>query len=100
MAHESYRTSGDRQVHGFRVFHDVTAGVRGNQSERVTTTGATHRYEPAGSTRLREQLAERDEIIVALQHVIRDLRHELENQRAEHAYAAFARPPRSSASSR
>jgi hypothetical protein len=27
---------------------------------------------------------------VALQHVIRDLRHELENLRAEHRYAAFA----------
>jgi hypothetical protein len=31
--------------------------------------------------RLREQLAERDEIIVALQHVIRDLQHEVVNLR-------------------
>ena len=39
---------------------------------------------------LREELAARDEIIVALQHVVRDLRHELENLRVEHVYAAFA----------
>lgn len=40
--------------------------------------------------RLREELACRDNVIVALQHVIRDLRHELENLRTEHLYAAFA----------
>jgi hypothetical protein len=39
---------------------------------------------------LRDQLAERDEIIVALQHVIRDLRHEIENRRVEDVYAEFA----------
>ena len=39
---------------------------------------------------LREELACRDEIILALQHVIRDLRHELENLRVEHAYGLFA----------
>jgi hypothetical protein len=39
---------------------------------------------------LREEVACRDEIIVALQHVIRDLRHELENLRAENRYASFA----------
>lgn len=50
-------------------------------------------YKPEGDLRLaklREELACRDEVIVALQHVIRDLRHELENLRAEHAYAVFA----------
>jgi hypothetical protein len=41
-------------------------------------------------------LAERDEIIVALQHVIRDLSHEIENLRVEGAYAALAQRPRSS----
>jgi len=40
--------------------------------------------------RLQEDLASRDEIIVALQHVVGDLRHELENLRVEHVYAAFA----------
>lgn len=40
--------------------------------------------------RLRDEVACRDEIIVALQHVIRDLRHELENLRVEHVYAGFA----------
>ena len=40
---------------------------------------------------LQEGLAARDEIIVALQHVIRDLRHELENLRAGPRYAEFAR---------
>jgi hypothetical protein len=50
-------------------------------------------YKPEGDlrlARLREELACRDEVIVALQHVIRDLRHELENLRTEHVYAAFA----------
>jgi hypothetical protein len=32
-------------------------------------------------------------VIVALQHVIRDLRHELENVRADNRYAAFALEP-------
>jgi hypothetical protein len=40
--------------------------------------------------RLHEQIAERDEIIVMLQHMIRDLRHETENLRAERAYGSFA----------
>lgn len=48
--------------------------------------------QPATTARLRDQLAERDEIIVALQHVIRDLRHELENVRVESAYAAALAP--------
>jgi hypothetical protein len=43
--------------------------------------------------RLQEELACRDEIIVALQHVIRELRHELENLRVEHCYAVFACEP-------
>jgi hypothetical protein len=42
---------------------------------------------------LREEVACRDEIVVALQHVIRDLRHELENLRAENRYALFACEP-------
>lgn len=42
--------------------------------------------------RLQEQLVERDEIIVALQQVVGDLRQEIENLRADRAYAAaFAR---------
>ena len=47
--------------------------------------------------RLQEEVADRDEIIVALQHVVRDLRHEIENLRADHVYLAFARsaPPSS-----
>ena len=48
-----------------------------------------HAAEPGTTARLRDQLAERDEIIVALQHVIRDLRHEVENLRVETAYVAF-----------
>jgi hypothetical protein len=45
--------------------------------------------------RLQEQLAERDEIILALQQVIRDQRHEIENLRVDRAYAAaFARSDR------
>jgi hypothetical protein len=50
-------------------------------------------YELEGNprvARLQEELACRDEIIVALQHVVRELRHELENLRAEHRYATFA----------
>jgi len=45
-------------------------------------------HEPEGDprlARLQEELACRDEIIVALQHVVRDLRHELENLRHLHA---------------
>jgi cell division protein FtsB len=38
--------------------------------------------------RLQEQLEERDEIIVALQHAIGDLRHEIETLRSDRAYAA------------
>lgn len=57
----------------------------------ATTALRPHRVEPATSERLRDQLAERDEIIVALQHVIRDLRHEVENLRVQTAYAALAR---------
>ena len=39
---------------------------------------------------LRKELACRDEIIVALQHVIRDQQHELENLRVENRFAVFA----------
>ena len=54
----------------------------------------SQRLEPATTlARLREHVAERDEIIVALQHVIRDLRHEIENLQAETAYAAYANRP-------
>ena len=56
----------------------------------ATTALRPHAVEPATTERLRDQLAERDEIIVALQHVIRDLRHEVENLRVVTAYAAFA----------
>jgi hypothetical protein len=65
----------------------------------VTPISALRRPEPAGVSRLRDQLAERDEIIVALQDVIRDLRHEIENLRVEDAYALLARRRRSDASS-
>jgi hypothetical protein len=41
--------------------------------------------------RLQQQLTDRDEIIVALQHIIRDLYHEIENRRVEGAYVALAR---------
>ena len=45
--------------------------------------------------RLQAQLAERDEIILALQQVIRDQRREIENLRVDRAYAAaFARSGR------
>jgi hypothetical protein len=50
-------------------------------------------YELEGNprvARLQEELACRDEIIVALQHVVRELRHDLENLRAEQRYAIFA----------
>ena len=43
------------------------------------------------AARLQQQLTERDEIIVALQHIIRELYHEIENRRVEGAYAALAR---------
>lgn len=39
---------------------------------------------------LRAELAGRDEIIVVLQHAIRELHHELENLRVAHSYAGFA----------
>jgi hypothetical protein len=57
----------------------------------LTSHAALDSVERAGTARLREQLAERDEIIVTLQHVIRDLRHEIENLHVEDAYAALAR---------
>jgi hypothetical protein len=66
----------------------------------ATLTTASYESDSTGVLRLREQLAERDEIIVALQHVIRDLRHEIENLRAEDAYALFARRRRIGTSSR
>ena len=66
---------------------------------RVLATSITASREsepdPDGVLRLRDQLAERDEIIIALQHVIRDLRHEIENLRAEDTWALFARRRRS-----
>lgn len=55
--------------------------------------GSQRREAAPTLVRLREQLAERDEIVLALQHVIRDLRHEIENLRAETAYARFADRP-------
>jgi hypothetical protein len=62
--------------------------VRG---EGVTTTaGPSEAEEDSRVAMLREELACRDEIILALQHVIRDLRHELENLRVEHVYGLFA----------
>lgn len=59
-------------------------------------SGAIAEAAPAGQSnlgvaRLQEQLAERDEIIVALQHVIQDLRHEIDNLHAEDSYARFVR---------
>ena len=77
-----------------RVFHDAGEAVDSHHrtgSAGVTSITALHQSELAVATRLREQLVERDEIIVALQHVIRDLRHEIDNLRAEDAYATFAR---------
>lgn len=62
----------------------------GSVGEANTTVAPDALGDPA-LARLQEQLADRDEIIVALQHVIRDLRHELENLRVEDAYAVFAR---------
>ena len=56
----------------------------------VATTALSHDPEPNSIARFRDQLAERDEIIVALQHVIRDLQHEIENLHAEEVYATFA----------
>lgn len=56
----------------------------------ASTTLLPHELEPATVMRLRDQLAERDEIILALQHIIRDLRHEIENLRVEDVYATFA----------
>jgi hypothetical protein len=66
----------------------------------ITTAAPRDGSEPVAFARLREQLAERDEIIVALQHVIRDLRHEIDNLSAERAYATLAHLPPRRASSR
>ena len=67
----------------------IVAGC--SSEEGVDTTAVPLKAE--GDPRvemLREEIACRDEIIVALQHVIRDLRHELENLRVENRYAIFA----------
>jgi hypothetical protein len=65
--------------------------ARGVESAAALSGGS----EPAAPfdlvARLQQQLTERDEIIVALQHVVRSLHHEIENRRVEVAYAAFAR---------
>lgn len=76
-----------------RGSHDVEA-VSSGKYRAVEIAARTSR--PANEpelpvvVRLRDQLAERDEIIVALQHIIRDLRHEIENLRVEDVYATFA----------
>jgi uncharacterized coiled-coil protein SlyX len=65
-----------------------------SEGDGVITTAA--RYESEDDprvARLEKELACRDEVIVALQHVIRDLRHELENLRADNRYAEFALEP-------
>jgi hypothetical protein len=59
----------------------ISAGLSERPDERSVNIAA-----------LRQQVADRDEIIVALQHVVRDLRHEIENLRAEISFAAFGRP--------
>jgi hypothetical protein len=56
----------------------------------VTTAALLEPEEDSRVAMLREELLCRDEIIVALQHVIRDLHHELENLRVENRYAVFA----------
>ncbi len=77
-----------------RGSHDVEA-VTSGEHRAVEIAARTSRpandLELAVVVRLRDQLAERDEIIVALQHIIRDLRHEIENLRVEDVYASFAR---------
>jgi hypothetical protein len=70
---------------------------RGQGVEAIITAATfASALEGGRSARLQEQLAERDEIIVALQYVIRDLRHEIENLRAERTYGRVARLPRTS----
>ena len=67
---------------------------RDRSSEGGITAAAPYQREgDPRVARLQKELACRDEVIVALQHVIRDLRHELENLTAEHRYAAFALEP-------
>jgi hypothetical protein len=89
-----------------RDFHDAVTGASMSIEDLqtvVTARARLHGLEPVmGVARLREQLAERDEIIVALQHVVRDLYHEVENLRAEAAFAAssYRRPKRASAAER
>jgi hypothetical protein len=62
-----------------------------SEGEGVTTTAApSEPGEDPRLARLRKEVECRDEIILGLQHVIRDLRHELENLRVEHVYAVFA----------
>jgi hypothetical protein len=56
----------------------------------VATTGLDEAEGDPRMARLRDELDGRDEIIVALQHVIRDLRHEIENLRAERVYLVLA----------
>lgn len=77
-----------------RGSHDVE-GVTSGEHRAVEIAARTsppgHERELPVVVRLRDQLAERDEIIVALQHIIRDLRHEIENLRVEDVYATFAR---------
>jgi hypothetical protein len=76
-----------------RVSPDVeTVAVWRTSDGRMGTSTRLlpHEVEPAVVSRLRDQLAERDEIIVALQHVILDLRHEIENLRVEDVYATLA----------
>jgi hypothetical protein len=66
-------------------------GQSGISEEGVSTAAAPNEVEGDARVALLEaELANRDEIIVALQHLVRDLRPELENLRAEHLYGAFA----------
>ena len=74
----------------------AVAAQRVRPASGVVALGArSGRSEPAAVfdlvARLQQQLSERDEIIVALQHVIRELYHEIENRRVEGAYVALAR---------
>jgi hypothetical protein len=64
--------------------------TRSSKGEGVIATARYELEEDPRVARLRRELRSRDEVIVALQHLIRDLRHELENVRAEHTYAVFA----------
>lgn len=57
----------------------------------VNTTAVLYEFDgDRRILRLQAELACRDEIIVALQHVVRDLRHEVENLRVEQSYAKCA----------